>query len=51
MQRERFAIFRFFAIAWQVDSQPVPHEKFRGMRKKIHQPRNFHFTPFLFRLV
>src|SRR5580765_7600951 len=47
MQRERLTIFHFLTFAWQVDSQPMPHEKFRGMRKKIHQPHNFHFTPFL----
>src|SRR5256714_3551724 len=51
MQRERLAIFHFFAIAWQVDSQPVPHEKFRGIGKKFHQSCNFYFTPFPFRLA
>src|SRR5205085_10105003 len=51
MQCERFTIFRFFAIAWQIDSHPMPHEKFRGMREKFHQPRNSHFTPFPFRLA
>ena len=51
MQIERFAIFHFFAVAWQLDSQPVAGEEFRGMGKEFYQVENFYFTPFLLRLV
>src|SRR5215510_6644917 len=47
MQVERFTIFCFFPVAWQLYPKAVPHKKFRGMRKKFHQPRHVHFAPFL----
>src|SRR4030095_10756085 len=47
MQRERFAIFHFFAFAWKLYSKAVTHKKFRGMGKEFHQSRHLDFAPFL----